>query len=337
MAEVIAVTGGAGFIGSHLVKKLIEQDKKVIVVDGLLSGADNLLFLGIGRSDFELRRTDLSNFSEVKKALEGADAVFHMAARVGGISHLHGAENIELLSMQTNLTLDANVFRACQELGVKKIVYPSSVSVYPMEKQKQLGAVFSEDDFIIKILDSRFQILDSTLDPDGGYGLAKVLGEIELAMMKGIKIGIARIFSAYGENEPLGENSNVLSRFIRSAINYPKEQMVIWGDGSQTRDYVHVTDCAEALIKLLDKITEVGPLIVNVGAGKSVSISELASKVITVSGKDIQPVYKKGNPVGPVSRTADISRAKEILGWEPKVSLKEGLQRTYQWIEQKLS
>ena len=336
MAEVILITGGAGFIGSHLAKKLIEQGKKVIIADSFLSGMDNLFSLGLSQSDFELRQVDLANFSDAKKALEGVDTVFHMAARVGGISYVHGNKNTEAISMETNIAIDANVFRACQEAGVKKIIYSSSVSVYPMKKQESLGAVFSEDDFTVKILNSRFKIPDSTLDLDGGYGLAKALGEIELSMMEGIKVGIARTFSAYGENESLGEKAHVLPRLIKNAIKYPEDEMVIWGDGAQTRDYIYVTDCAEALIKLAEAIENNSPIVVNVGAGVSVSIGELAEKIIAISGKDIKPVYLKEKPVGPMSRTADISRAKEILGWVPKVSLDEGLEREYRWIEGKL-
>lgn len=332
MGKNIVITGGAGFIGSHLVKKLVERGEKVIIVDNLSAGSrENLEYLGVG--DVKIIEADLMNWQDAKEAIEDADTVYHMAARVGGIPYLHDAEDAELVSLETNITIDANVFRACREAGVRKIIYPSSVSVYPMERQKVLGAVFSEEDFIHP------DNLNLTIDPDGGYGLAKVIGEIELNMMAGVQVGIARIFSAYGENEPQGDNAHVLPPLIRSAINYPKEQMIIWGTGEQTRDYLYVTDCAEALIKL-SEITEnsspeAGPAVVNVGAGRAVSIKELAEKIIGISGKKIKPLYDAEKPVGPVSRTADISRAKEMFGWEPKVGLEEGLQRTYKWLETK--
>lgn len=343
---MIVITGGAGFIGSHLVKLLKERGEKVVVVDDFSTGRrENLEYLDVG--DTEIREVDLTNFSAAKKALSGADTVFHMAARVGGIPYLHGDENTELLSLQTNLAIDANVFRACQELAVQKIIYPSSVSVYPLGRQQYPGAVFSEAAFDWPQHYDHVSPFRMSIDPDGGYGLAKVLAEIELNMIKGIRIGIARIFSAYGENEPLGENSHVLSRLIRSAVC--GEPMVIWGDGTQTRDYLYVSDCAEALIKLADKLTDIqslsadmgrtpvdGAIVVNVGAGKAISINELAKKIIAISGKDIKPVYEREKPVGPVSRTADISRAKALLGWEPKVGLEEGLERTYRWVEKNL-
>jgi GDP-D-mannose 3',5'-epimerase len=335
---MILVTGGAGFIGSHLVKILRDRGEKVIVVDDFSTGSrENLEYLGVG--DTEILEIDLTNFRDAKKALEGADIVFHMGARVGGIPFLHGDANIELLSLQVNLAIDANVFRACQQVGVKKIIYPSSVSVYPLALQQYPGAVFSEEAFVFPQHYDHVSPLRMSVDPDGGYGLAKILGEIELTMMRGIRIGIARIFSAYGENEPLGTNSHVLSRFIQNAIQHPEGQMVIWGDGTQTRDYVYVTDCAEALVKLADKLEEVPSnlLVVNVGSGRGISINQLAEKVVAISGKEMRLVYDREKPVGPVSRTADISRAKELLGWEPKVSLEEGLMRTYKWIESKMT
>jgi len=338
---MIVVTGGAGFIGSHLVKKLRDRGEKVVVVDDFSTGSrENLEYLGV--SDTEILEIDLTNFSDAKKALEGADIVFHMAARVGGIPFLHGDANIELLSLQVNLAIDANVFRACQEVGVKKIIYPSSVSVYPLARQKYPGAVFSEAAFVWPQYYDDVSPFCMSIDPDGGYGLAKIIGEIQLHILhqeKRVKAGIARIFSAYGENEPFGENSHVLSRFIQSAIKYPEEQITIWGDGTQTRDYIYVADCAEALIKIsdfLDNFPGNLPFIVNIGSGKGISINELAKKIIAISGKDIKPVYIKQKPTGPFSRTADILRAKGTLGWEPKVSLEEGLMRTYKWIERKL-
>lgn len=326
------ITGGAGFIGSHITKKLLDRGEKVVVVDNLSAGSrENLEYLGVGGA--EIIEADLTNWHDTRDIFDGADTVYHMAARVGGIPCLHDTEDAELVSLETNIAIDANVFRACRESGVKKLIYPSSVSVYSMEKQKVPGAVFAEEDFVYPLS------LNPTIDPDGGYGLAKVVGETELNMAVGLKIGIARIFSVYGENEPQAANSHVLSRLIKSAINYPKEKMVIWGTGEQTRDYLYITDCADALIKLAE-VTEnsslcSGPIVVNVGAGRAVSINALAEKVTKISGKKIKPVYDAVKPVGPVSRTADISRAREILDWEPKVGLEDGLERTYKWIESK--
>jgi len=331
----VVVTGGAGFIGSHLVKELIEEGKEVIVIDDLSSGSiKNLLNLGLKPSDFELKKIDLTNYHQTLEALGGADTIFHLAARIGGIKYLHESESAELLTIQENLAIDANVFRACLEKNIKKIIYPSSSAVYPLDKQYSFGTVFSEDDFSLdsKKQDQRFKFRMS-INPDGGYGLAKILAEIQLNLIKNTKIGIARLFNVYGENEPLDERAHAISDLIRKAINYPKEKFIVWGDGNQTRDYVYVSDCVEFLLKLEEKISQESPLTVNIGSGKATSIKEIAEKIIEISGKNIKPIYDPKKLVGPLSRTANIAKAKTLLNCQPKVSIEEGLKRTYCWIQ----
>jgi len=336
------VTGGAGFIGSHLVKKLVEGKRKVIIVDDLSSGSvENLLTLGIKRSDFELRKIDLTDYHETLKALKDGENIFHLAARIGGIKYLHETEDAELLAMQTNLAIDANVFKACNINKIKKIVYSSSVAVYSLEKQFSLGVVFSEKDFSArpKTQDSslKFQM---SVNPDGGYGWAKLIGEIHLNWMRNVaKIGIARIFNIYGQNEPIGEKAHAISDLIKKALFYPKEDFIVWGNGNQTRDYLYVSDCVDALIKLEEKINNLqgSPLILNIGSGRAASIREITEKIIEISGKNIKPIYDSSKPVGPVSRTANINKAKDLLGWQPKINREEGLKITYSWIKEKLT
>jgi nucleoside-diphosphate-sugar epimerase len=415
------VTGGTGFIGSHLVKNLLKQGREIIMVSDLAHlGIENLTDLGLRTSDFGLRRADLSDYHQALKALEGADSVFHLAARVGSLEYLHGSELAELRALQTNLAIDANVFRACLENRVKKLVYASSCAVYPMDKQYSPGAVFSEDELDLKclactqgaqqtIMTSDFGPRTSglgprTINPDGGYGWSKLLGELQLSWMregKGtldlglrtsdlghrtsdsghrtIKIGIARIFNIYGENEPLGEKAHVIADLIRKAILYPKEEFIVRGDGKQSRDFLYVSDCVDALLRLEQKISnlnesqsnlyksplsrprtsDIGPrtsdlghrtsdvghgtsdiglrtLTVNIGSGEAVSIGTIAQKVVELSGKNMEIKYDTSKPVGPTSRTADITKAKTLLNWHPKISLNEGLKRTYTWVEKRL-
>lgn len=170
------------------------------------------------------------------------------------------------------------------------------------------------------------------INPDGGYGLSKILGEIQLNLMLNIKMGIARLFNVYGVNEPLNEKSHAISDLIKKAMNYPKSDFIVWGNGRQTRDYLYVTDCADALIKIEEKISKTSPLVLNIGSGQATALKTIAAKIIQISGKNIKPKYDLTKPVGPISRTADISKAKKILHWRPKTSLDEGLKRTYLWI-----
>ncbi len=334
------VTGGTGFIGSHLVKKLLGQGRGVIVSSELSQlVSENLSSLGIKPSDVELQKADLSDYHQALKSIEGADSVFHLAARVGNLEYLHATGMAELAALQTNLMIDANVFRACLENGVKKIVYASSCAVYPMDKQFAHGAVFPESCLELRPQDflkpSSAGSKQETINPDGGYGWAKLMGEIELGWMEDINIGIARIFNIYGENEPLGERGHVITDLISKAILYPNEEFIVRGDGEQSRDFLYVSDCVDALLQLEEKVSNL-PITVNIGSGEAVSISNIVDKAVEISRKDIKIIYKSARSVGPISRTADITRARALLSWQPRISLDEGLRRTYEWVERRL-
>jgi nucleoside-diphosphate-sugar epimerase len=220
--------------------------------------------------------------------------------------------------------IDVNVLKACQERAVRKVIYTSSVSVYPIDTQQRHGVVLAEEDL-------------RTNNPEGGYGWAKLLGEMQLGLMTDTDVGIARIFNVYGEGEPLDETAHVIAALVRKAVLYPKQEFTVWGDGSQSRCLLYVLDCVDALMKLEEKASRPQPLVVNLGSDRAVSVKEMAEKIVRVSGKNIVPRYDTTKPVGPLSRTADISRARKLLGWKPSLTLDEGLQRTYTWAEKRLS
>jgi GDP-D-mannose 3', 5'-epimerase len=321
------VTGGAGFIGSHLIRKLLDRGRAVRLADDFSRGnIRNLSDLDIhpqdvcGSAVFPV--IDLKDFSNALKITRNADTVFHLAARVGSINYLHGADQDELEALLSNLVIDANVFRACLENGVKTLVYASSTAVYPIDMQNSYEAVFSEDSL-------------KYFNPDGGYGWSKLMGEIELPWVKRMNIGIARIFNIYGENSFAGENPHAIIDLCRKAINYPQEPFTVWGDGRQSRDFLHVSDCVEALLKLEEKASR-PPLTVNIGSGHTVTVDTLVQKIIAISGKNIQVSYDKSKPVGPLSRTAEIGKSRNLLGWQPQITFDEGLKRTYNWLEERL-
>jgi GDP-D-mannose 3',5'-epimerase len=322
------VTGGTGFIGSHLVRRLLEEKRDVVVIGGPSAiGTENLLDLGL---EVECTQLDLRDYHQVLKAVSNAQAIFHLAARIGNIQYLHGTAVAELTALQTNLLIDGNVFQACLERGVEKLVYASSVAVYPLDKQSLPNAVLSETDLVLRPGNHSI-----SLNPDGGYGWAKFLGELQLNYMESPAIGIARIFNVYGENEPLDTKAHAVGDLIRKAILYPMEEFRIWGDGNQSRDLLYVADCVAALLKLEGKATN-PPVTVNIGSGQATSIRELAGRIIEISGKKMQPSYDTQKPFGPISRTADLRRTKALLGWQPSTSLETGLRRTYRWAEGKL-
>jgi GDP-D-mannose 3',5'-epimerase len=314
------VTGGAGFIGSHLVKRLLAEGRDVVVADDFSRGSRlNLADLGV---DVDCEKINLRNYEKAVGVIDGADSVFHLAARVGSVEYLHASDASELLTLQSNLVIDANVFRACLEKNVKKIIFASSVSVYPIDMQQRQDAVFSEEDL-------------SYVNPEGGYGWAKLLGEIQLSWMKDAKISIPRIFNAYGECGEIGKTSQVIPALITKAILFPSKDFVVWGTGEQTRCFIHISDCIEALM-LLEKKAANPPLIVNVGSDQQVPISQIAEKIVALSGKIIPIKYDPSSYVGPISRIPDISKIRS-LGWRPKVDLDEGLKRTYAWVEKRMA
>lgn len=315
------VTGGAGFIGCHLVKRLLDEGRDVLVVDNFSRGSlENLK--DVGANDVKYVKADLRDYSQASASVKDAEIVYHLAAVVGSVEYLHGGEAAELRALQNNLVIDANVFRACIQHNVKKIIYASSVSVYPIDLQQKLGVILSEDDL-------------KYCNPEGGYGWAKLIGEIALSWMKDIDIGIARIFTAYGPGEPLDETAHAVPALIRKAIMYPKEDFVVWGSGEQTRSFLYVSDCVEALLKLEEKASN-PPLIVNVGSDEPTPIRVLAENIVKISGKHIPIKFDPSKPVGPLSRTADITKARKVLGWSNRVSLEEGLKNTYMWAERKI-
>lgn len=335
------VTGGAGFIGSHLTRKLLDQGRQVVIADDFSRGSlQNLLDLDIQPSQVGLNTlhpaTDLRDFTQALKIMEGAEVVFHLAARIGSIDYLHGSSLNELAALQANLTIDANVFRACLEHNVRKIVYASSAAVYPISLQYSPNSVLSED--ILELSQSEAGHLNretKAINPDGGYGWAKLMAEIQLEWIGDIDTGIARIFNVYGENQDLVKAVHVIPSLFLRANRYPDEEFIVWGDGKQSRDFLYVSDCADALLQL-EKRAASPPTMVNIGSGKSVSIATIAEKVVELSAKVINIAYDPTKPVGPLSRTANITKARALLDWQPKVGLDDGLRYTYSWIQRRL-
>ena len=312
----VCVTGGAGFIGSHLVERLLKEDHEVLVADDFSRGR----MINLTHSpQATIRRVDLRDYEKTAEVLEGVDVVFHLAARVGSIDYLHGSNDAELEAFQDNVTIDANLFRACRCLDIPKIVYASSVSVYSAKPQMGKDAVLSED---------ACDLSDGF--PDGGYGWAKRLGEYQLQMTD-VKASAARLFGIYGTNMAIDGTAQVVAALMKKLI---ERNFVVWGDGNVSRDFTFVSDCVDALMLLEEKASR-PPFIANVGSGSPVSIRELARKIASLSEDGVTIRYDKTKPVGMTSRTANIDRIKEA-GWRPKIGLDEGLKRTYNWLESRL-
>ena len=314
----VAVTGGAGFLGSHIVRRVLDEGDEPLIIDDFSSGSvQNLKDVGVALG---CRRGDLKNYGFALKSLKGADEVFHFAAEVGSVAYLHGSQERELTTLQANMVIDANVFRACRELGVKKLIYASSVSVYPFDEQQGSHVSFKEEDSERKV------------NPEGGYGWSKYIAEKQLSMSEGISYGVARIFHAYGKNIYLRpDRSQVIASLMSKAIRYPKEDFVVWGNGTQRRCFVYIDDAVDALFRMREYISKKGNLTVNVGTTEEHTVKELAEMIIELSGKDIRMKFDRSKPSGALNRMPDLMRAKKTLGWTPQTNLRDGLDSTYEW------
>ncbi|MGH9918666.1 MAG: NAD-dependent epimerase/dehydratase family protein [Nitrososphaerales archaeon] len=319
----VAVTGGAGFLGSHIVRRLSDEGRDFSIVDDFSSGSlRNLADLGVRRKCVV---GDLRDYAFARRSLRGADTVFHFAAEVGSVSYLHGSNARELAAMQSNVIIDANVFKACLENRVRTVIYASSVSVYPFDEQLGSHTRFREEDAERKV------------NPEGGYGWAKYIAEKQLSLMSDISCGVARIFHAYGKNIYLKpDRSQVIASLIRKAVRYPAEDFVVWGDGSQRRCFVYIDDALEALMKLEKHVMDRGSLTVNVGSTEETTVRDLAERVIGLSKKDIPLRFDESKLTGALNRMPNLDRAKRVLGWTPTISFSKGLKATFDWAERRL-
>ena len=314
----VLVTGGAGFIGSNLARKLIESECEVHVADNFSRGCiENITPL----NGIHLHRVDLTDMQNCLTVTDGMDFVFHLAASVGGIQYIK-KENVENLT--PSLLMNTNMLEAARINDVKRFLFTSSACVY-QEKKSDLNE-FAEGDAY-------------PANPATTYGWAKLLGEIQCRsyyLDYGIKCSAPRIFNAYGENENLDPRwSHVIPSLIRKALLYPKEEFKIFGDGRQERAFLYVKDCVDGLMRCMEKIVDAEP--VNLGSEELTSVSDLVRRIVELSGKSIDVQYDQSGPQGTHRYCAFTNQMKRRLEWSPSTTLEEGLARTYEWVRGKLN
>lgn len=318
----ILVTGGAGLIGSNLVEKLIDLNHDVYVVDNLWRGKkinlirNNRNLININSHFFEYDLTDYKNCVEVS---ENMDIVIHLADIVAGINFVF---DNELFVYRSNVLMNSNVLHAAIKNNVKKFLYVGTACSYPAEMQSDLNPPpFKEEDAY-------------PANPESSYGWSKLMGEYECELAQksdDIEIGILRLHNVYGPPcEISPEKSQVIPALCRKAINYPNEEFIIWGSGEQKRAFLYVDDVIDAITRTLNVGMNKG--VIQIGPSESTSITNIAKKIISYANKGIEIKCDLSRPEGDKDRTADWSKAKKILGWEPKTSLDEGLNKTYEWV-----
>jgi len=294
----IVVTGGAGFIGSHLADKLIELGHRVIVIDNLSTGnIDNINYKA------EFHQLDIGeDFARdvLKKLLKNVDYVFHLAANARVMECLENP----FLAHDSNVAGTINVLEACRKNDVKKIIHTSTCSVYgiPLEINMPITEV-------------------TKIDLVHTYGATKYMQEIYVDLftkLYGLSSVILRYFNVYGTKRQAetGAYPNVLAAFSRQKREFGK--VFVTGDGEQTRDFVHVFDVVDANIKAMESDFK-NAEIFNIGSGKRSTINELADRF------DCEVEYIEPRPAEARHLYSDCTKAKQSLNWEPTVPLKDGI------------
>lgn len=299
--RTVFFTGGAGFIGMHVIPMLLERGYKIRLYDSMTYRAnlDEVEALVAG-GNVELIDNDVRYGGSVQRAMKGCESVIHFACVSINKSVADPDESIDI-----NLVGSQNVFSAAADLGVRRLVFASSASVYGEPDRLPMH----EDD---------------PLHPMTPYCISKLAGEHLLAFyerQKNLSWLALRFFNVYGPGQKTSAYyTSVINHFVKRIAN--GEPPVIDGKGGQSMDFVHVSDVARAVVLALDAERDGMPI--NVGTGIDTSIAELARVLIAAIGADVEPIFNPRDVLAS-RRAADITRAREVLGWEPLVPVGDGL------------
>ncbi|NOZ64315.1 MAG: SDR family oxidoreductase [Caldiserica bacterium] len=305
----VLVTGGAGFIGSHIAEKLVSIGAKVKILDNFFAG--KLENIERFKDRVELIEGDITDLSIVYRVMEGVDYVSHQAA----LRSAPKSVGLPLSYTRVNVEGTINVLIAAQEKGVKRVVYASSSSVYGDNLQ----------------LPQKEEHFPSPLTP---YATSKLTGEFYCKMFTktyGLSTVSLRYFNVFGPRQSLeSQYAVVIPKFIKCILD--KEPPPINGDGKQSRDFTYIDNVVH--VNLLALLREgVDGEVFNTGEGKTISILQLVDDLSQIAGREVKPVFTPPRPGDPPYTMADIEKVTSLLGYKPLVSFREGLERTFAWFK----
>jgi GDP-L-fucose synthase len=312
----VLVTGGNGFIGSHLVEELISREAEVRVAD--IARSPRLYSPGQSSSRAEVMETDLTDQTAFEKTCEEIDIVLHLAAKVEGVSYnsKHPAE-----MFRSNALINLNVLEAARKKDVESCLIVSSACVYP--RNSMIPTPETEG------------FKDDPEPSNFGYGWAKRLAEVQARSYfeeYGMRIAIVRPYNTYGPRDHFESHTgHVIPSLIRRVFA-AEDPLVVWGNGNQTRAFVYVTDVVEGMLLATEKYPIADPI--NIGNAEETKIRDLVNLVLEASRMNLRLVFDATKPSGQGRRCPDLTKAQEHLGYAPKVALAQGLAETVRWYRQ---
>lgn len=311
----VLVTGGGGFIGSHVVERLLAVGKGARVTVAGRPGPEKRRNLKAVWKDIEFVKAELADPAAALRLCRGQDVVLNMAASVGGV----GWNSVHPGSLfRDNVAIGVNVLEAARRAGVGRFLVVSSACVYPRdcaiptpETEGFRGAPEKTNE---------------------GYGWAKRMAEYlgrAYAEEFGMEIAIARPYNAYGPRDHFDpERSHVIAALVKRVCD-GESPVKVWGDGSTTRSFLYVEDFARGLLEVAEKYPMADPL--NIGADDEISVRDLAALIVRLSGSKAKLVFDPSKPAGQPRRRCDVEKAKAAIGFQARVALPEGLARTIAW------